>query len=1098
MGVIYKAYDPELDRPVALKLLPAHSTGQGERLLREAQALAQLSHPNVIAVHDVGMFAGDVFIAMEFVDGDSLGRWLAVAPRTRAEIMDVFLAAGEGLAAAHGAGLVHRDFKPDNVIVGHDGRVRVLDFGLARTAQARSAETAPPSEARTRSLDGERTVDARRSTAEGARSPTPQSAHPPTSQSARPPTSQSAQPAAAEGARPAAADATPTHESDPSADPSASPTETVTRETGGDEPATVTARFGARLLASDITRAGHIVGTPRFMAPEQHVGHAVDARADQFSFCVSLYHAVYKSFPFEGDLASMERDGILPPPPHSTVPRWLRHVLLRGLALDPAARFPSMIDLLAALRADPARARSRRLRAALTVLAVAAVLAAAVVGGLAWRVRRGVVEQTRLAQKFGQEVAQISSLSRYSALLPLHDTRPETAIIAERMAHLSAEMDALGPIAVGPGHEALGRGQLALERWDEALVELERAYASGYRSHELAWALGMTHGKLYQRALAAVRKSGDEKVDAAALAELARAHRDPALRYLKEAGAGSEATEYVEGLIALYEQRFDDADAFARKAAARAPWLYEAPILEGDTHLMSARRRSWKGDIDGALGDLERAGDAYRAAAVVARSAEAAYLGDCQRLVERANVEVERDISPAATVTAALAACENAAKARPDDAEPLESEALAWQYRGSYEARHGSDPTPSQEKAIALADRAHALNPKSAGAETIVAAASLAIAERRMQGGGDVPGALSRALEHGQRAISLGAGGAPDYALLCHILFTRGLFEEMRGEDPRPSYRAAVDEAKRATARAPNSFPAWNALGIANQALSSWEGAHGLDPREALDRAVDAYLNVVRIVPTLDHGFINLCDAYINWGDYEIDRGLDPRVHLRQATDSCDEAIRINGDYYGSHLNRGEANRLLATWQVSASLDPTATLAVSRASLERALKIGGETPEMLVPLGHERVLEGRWAAAHGGDAAASFAAAAAFAKRAAAASHDESAEAYFLLAELHRFRADWLAARHESSTAEVREGLAAAARALALNPKHARAAATAAGLHLVAARTAATADERARAAAAAKASFAQALAVDGNLVRECSDGQAEVARLAMH
>jgi len=135
MGVVYSAFDPELDRKVAIKLLqakPGGSTGEQAWLVREAQALARLSHPNVVAVHDVGTLPGDrVFIAMELVDGVTLRAWLKT-PRSWREVLPIMRAAGAGLAAAHAAGLVHRDFKPDNVIVGNDGRVRVMDFGLAR------------------------------------------------------------------------------------------------------------------------------------------------------------------------------------------------------------------------------------------------------------------------------------------------------------------------------------------------------------------------------------------------------------------------------------------------------------------------------------------------------------------------------------------------------------------------------------------------------------------------------------------------------------------------------------------------------------------------------------------------------------------------------------------------------------------------------------------------------------------------------------------------------------------------------------------------------------------------------------------------------
>jgi predicted Ser/Thr protein kinase/tetratricopeptide (TPR) repeat protein len=267
MGVVYKAYDPELGRLVAIKRVrdPERTAGGAARLVREAQAAAKVVHPNVVAVFDVGQVGDDVFIAMEYVDGWRLREWLAAARRGQREILDVFTQAAAGLAAAHDRGLVHRDFKPHNVLVGYDGRVRVVDFGLARPFDA----------------------------------------------------------------------------PDPAPTPLPDPRSPV---------------------ASPLTPAGVAIGTPRYMAPEQHLRRPLDGRADQFAFCVALYEALVGAPPFEGrDLSTLGarvvRGEIRPIPRDAGVPRWLRSLLLRGLAPDPAARFASMHDLLAELTQDHGAAR---------------------------------------------------------------------------------------------------------------------------------------------------------------------------------------------------------------------------------------------------------------------------------------------------------------------------------------------------------------------------------------------------------------------------------------------------------------------------------------------------------------------------------------------------------------------------------------------------------------------------------------------------------------------------------------------------------------------------------------------------------------------
>ncbi|MCA9663698.1 MAG: serine/threonine protein kinase, partial [Myxococcales bacterium] len=296
MGIVYAAYDPELDRKVAIKLIrSAHAGDEARlRLLREAQAMAKLSHPNVVAVYDVGTFEGQVFVAMELIHGETLGDWFKDHERSWREIVVKFIAAGRGLAAAHDAGLIHRDFKPDNVLLDDDGAVKVTDFGLARVDTQGVA------------LDDER----RRRIAVGD---------------------------------------------------------------GG-------------TLDLQLTRAGAIMGTPAFMAPEQHRGAAADARSDQFAFCVALYQALYGQLPFPAttlfELVDAVTEGrIAEPPParRAKVPAWLHRALVRGLATDPERRWPSIHALLAELSRD--RQRARRWLAFGGVAAIVGVAAALVAGG---------------------------------------------------------------------------------------------------------------------------------------------------------------------------------------------------------------------------------------------------------------------------------------------------------------------------------------------------------------------------------------------------------------------------------------------------------------------------------------------------------------------------------------------------------------------------------------------------------------------------------------------------------------------------------------------------------------------------------------------
>jgi serine/threonine-protein kinase len=938
-GAVYSAYDPELNRAVAIKLLRI----QGDRLLREAQALARLSHPNVIAVHDVGLHDGEqLFVAMELIQGSTVKQWLAEKPRTVSEVLEVFCQAGAGLAAAHAAGIVHGDLQPEDLIVGKNGRICVIGFGNAN------------------------------------------------------------------------------------ADANAS--------------------------ASD----------------------------DRRRFCEAL-----------GD--GLSATG-------ATVPAWLRAVIARGVG----EAAPSMDALVAGLCADPAIARGRWLRVALGVVAAAALAIAGVTGGRVIRARRAAVLKTQLALGFGQEVEKISAIARYASLLPLHDTRRELDAIRARMGKLRERMRTLGPIADGPGHEALGRGYLALERFEDALRELEAAYATGYRSPELAYALGLVHGKLYQRALAEVQKTNDEKLDAARRAVIARAHRDPALRFLKEAGSreadgqllvGVEAPEYVEGLIALYEERLDDALALARKTAARA-FVYEARTLEGDIFLYAGQEHYWRGEIEASLTALGRAGEAYRAASEVARSGAAAYLGECQQLLETTKILVDRDESPEATVRRALAACAAAATSRSDDPAPLAVQARGWQQLAKFQEGHGVDPTAADEQTIRLAERALALDPRHVLAHIVIGQAYEGLGWHRHSKGGDARAVLQQAITHVERAVEIDPASIDAREHLGLAYNSLGLANDGRGVDPRPWYKAAIEHGQKALELSPGGFRAWNMLAESHWSMGQWEMNHGLDATQELSHAVEGYGKVAQISPGIDFGFSNLCGVHEDWASFKMRRDEDPEAELDLAIANCSRATELDKNYAGSHANLGIAYVERASWRLEHARDPTDVLAQAEVEFERALAIDPGYRLALHSLGQAYLLEARWRATRGRDPAAAFARVEAQARRAIAASDGEPIDSMVLLGELERYRAEWRRLHHLATLAGVQRGLSSLKRALEHNPNLAEAHALQGALELEGARAAATPSARAEAAERARAAIDRALGLNKNLAHDYQPLRDEAERLA--
>jgi len=544
MGVVYRARDAELGRDVAVKLVTtsgASSDTLATRLMREAQALAQLSHPNVVAVYDVGRVDDGVFLAMELVHGETGDAWIKKRPPWQ-KVLAVFRDAGRGLAAAHEVGLVHRDFKPANLILGSDGRVRVLDFGLARTAHVGGA-----AEARELESLGD-----------------------------------AAQTWSGEAATPPTADMTP-----------APP---------GKESMTSSER---RLLETPLTQLGAIVGTPPYMAPEQHLGASGDARTDQFSFCVAFYQALYGERPFDGGnyaelSTNIIKGKIKPAPAGSSVPAWLRAVVLRGLSVAPDKRFPSMNDILAAMADDPA-VRRRRL-----ATAGAVALLVGLAGVASWR---GLRAPSPCRGAAG-ELAAVWNDARKEAVRTAF-ARTGKPFAADAFAAVAGALDGFGARWVAMHTDACEatrvRGTQSPELLDLRMECLQRRLDDVRAQVEL---FSSADDEVVTRAPGMARSLPplSECADAEALRAPVRPPADPATKKRVEAARKSLATVH-----ALWQGgRYPAADAQLGPLLVEAHAIGYRP-LEAETLLQSGR-------IADSAGDYARAKSAYADAAVAAEA----------------------------------------------------------------------------------------------------------------------------------------------------------------------------------------------------------------------------------------------------------------------------------------------------------------------------------------------------------------------------------------------------------------------------------------------------------------------------------------------
>jgi tetratricopeptide (TPR) repeat protein len=962
MGEVYKAFDPALQRFVAVKILRSADPETVERFMREARAQARLDHPNICQVHEVGEVEGTPYISMQFIDGQTLDR--AAGAMTLEHKVHVAQTVAEALHAAHRVGLIHRDIKPSNIMVerGGDGEWKpyVVDFGLVRDPEA-------------------------------------------------------------EG----------------------------------------------------LTLTGEVMGTPSYMAPEQARGQLerLDRRTDVYSLGCVLYELLAGLPPFvapSGMDVLVKMLGEDPEPlrrHHPHVPHDLETITMKCLEKDPARRYDSARalaedlgrfldgDPIEARRASPfyrlaKRVRKHRVASALVALATVAVVVSATIAGTTLMRARG---QAAAARRFGEEIKEIEGLVRTAAMLPLHDTSRELAMVQERLRGIRRQARELGAAATGPAEYALGRGALAMRRYGEARAHLEAAWRLGYREPEVAYALGLTFGNLYQRALEDAQRIALPELREARERQAEATFRAPALAYLKRAhGAVAETPDYPQGLIAFYEGRWSEALADARRAFAAAPWLYEAEKLAGDVLVAQGNGQQEHGDLRRADDSYRQAGEAYAAALTIARSDGALYESECSRWMHVMELDIDRGGGPSLAYARGLEACNRALQASPGDVPALIAEThLHWRY-GAFLARAGRDAAPTLASAVAMGEKAVESGADDPEAHLELGLARWTAAELEAGRGEDPRAHLDGAIASFRRAIDIDPTEVLAYNGLGAANSVRADYESDHGRDPRPFLAGAMAAYRKALELKPDFVRALNNLGLAFQTQAEYELAHDLPAEASLASAADAFRRATALNPSFATAAANLGNTLWTRAELAISHGQDPSGALEEAISSLRRALEINPHYARALASLAGVHAIRAAWALDHDRQPEADIAAARDTLARSRKIDPDDMTGFLREGQVAMLSARWAAREGRSPLPDLDDAQTAIGEFVRASTQEP-EGHVLLAEVHWRRGEWLVSQGRTAAEEVKAGLAEAGRALALSPSMADALALRGALRAVAA-----------------------------------------------
>lgn len=705
-------------------------------------------------------------------------------------------------------------------------------------------------------------------------------------------------------------------------------------------------------LARDVTAAegltvsGAVMGTPAYMSPEQARGEraTLDRRTDVYSLGAVIYHLLTGEPPFSGDSLSGTLLRVIqedPLPPRKWVPQIpadLELITLKCMRKEPHQRYESAQaladDLDRYLSGAPVwaaswswlyqlRRRANRHRARLGVVAIA-LLSLAGLAGMEVRSRQLADRRARLAHELGREVELNEMFLRAAYMLPLHEVQRERHEVQERIQRIEQQLAAMNHAEAALAHHALGRGYLALRRFEQAASHLREALRDGLTDDNVQFSLGLALGAQYQLAMQQVERQGDPDWREARKQELRGRYLEPAQASFRQSRATLlETADYATAQIMFFRDDYEQARTHAAAALAKQPWRFEIQKLLGDIDQGRGMQKLAQGQYAEARIALQGALASYQAAAQVARSDGALQLALADVWTRQMQLEMLQGESPEAAAEQALAACARVSAIEPEDSSVYQVEYNVRYSLAYYHMEHGQNPAPDLTQALGAVERGIGHSPQNPffydAAATVLGLQAKQVLDR----GGDAEVLITQASAYLQKSLALNPNIARTWSDRGGLSGLRCKQQIMRGLACQVYFR---------------------------EALADWRRARELSPLFAANEL--------------------LFRGLASYAQHLIQQGESPQFLVTEGASWAAEAVRLKRDNFITHQGMGALYLVVAEHALSSHAGADLELVAAEQELSEARRLNPNAAEIYAALARLHRLRAQGAEAQGQSAAA--------------------------------------------------------------------------------------------------------------------------------